>query len=135
METKNNNLSLYQAAKCSVAALLEIAKTRAELFLTEVKIEKQKAMISILFGVVGAFCLLLFLIMLVAILAIAFWEAKIYVFSAFAVVFLILTIMLFSKAKKLMSKPSTLGNDSIDELKKDIALLKQEIENNNNQNG
>lgn len=135
METKNNNLSLYQATKGSVAALLEIAKTRAELFLTEVKIEKQKAMSAMIFGVVGAFCLLLFFIMLVAVLAIAFWETKIYVFSTFAVLFLILTIMLFSKAKKLISKPSTLGNDSIDELKKDIALLKQEIENNNNQNG
>lgn len=133
MEAKNNNLGLYQAAKGSVATLLEMGKTRLELFLTEVKMEKQKAMTSMLFGVVGAFCFLLFFIMLVAVLAVAFWESKIYVFSIFAVLFLILTIMLFSKAKKLISKPSTLGNDSIAELQKDIALLKQELEKNNSQ--
>ena len=60
MENNSNNLGLFQAVKGSIAALLEIGKTRAELLLTEVKIEKQKVMSAMIFGVVGAFCLLLF---------------------------------------------------------------------------
>lgn len=135
METKNNNLGLFQAVKASIAALLEIGKTRAELLLTEVKIEKQKVMSAMIFGVVGAFCLLLFFIMLVAVLVIAFWDAKIYILAGFAVLFFVLSTMLFCKVKKLISKPSKFGDDSIAELQKDILLLKQELEKTTNQNG
>lgn len=135
METKNNNLGLFQAVKGSIAALLEIGKTRAELLLTEVKIEKQKVMSAMIFGVVGAFCLLLFFIMLVAVLVIAFWDAKIYILAGFAVLFFVLSTMLFCKAKKLISKPSKFGDDSIAELQKDILLLKQELGKTTNQNG
>ena len=90
MENNSNNLGLFQAVKGSIAALLEIGKTRAELLLTEVKIEKQKVMSAMIFGVVGAFCLLLFFIMLVAVLIIAFWDAKIYILAGFAVLFFVL---------------------------------------------
>lgn len=135
MENNSNNLGLFQAVKGSIAALLEIGKTRAELLLTEVKIEKQKVMSAMIFGVVGAFCLLLFFIMLVAVLVIAFWNAKIYILAGFAVLFFVLSTMLFCKAKKLISKPSKFGGDSIAELQKDILLLKQELEKTTNQNG
>lgn len=135
MENNSNNLGLFQAVKGSIAALLEIGKTRAELLLTEVKIEKQKVMSAMIFGVVGAFCLLLFFIMLVAVLVIAFWDAKIYILAGFAVLFFVLSTMLFCQAKKLISKPSKFGDDSIAELQKDILLLKQELEKTTNQNG
>lgn len=135
MENNSNNLGLFQAVKGSIAALLEIGKTRAELLLTEVKIEKQKVMSAMIFGVVGAFCLLLFFIMLVAVLVIAFWDAKIYILAGFAVLFFVLSTMLFCKTKKLISKPSKFGDDSIAELQKDILLLKQELEKTTNQNG
>lgn len=135
METKNNNLGLFQAVKGTIAALLEIGKTRAELLLTEVKIEKQKAMSAMLFGVVGAFCLLLFFMMFVAILVIVFWDAKIYILVGFAVLFFVLSTLLFCKAKNFISKPSKFGDDSIAELQKDILLLKQELEQSNSKNG
>lgn len=135
MDNNSNNLGLFQAVKGSIAALLEIGKTRAELLLTEVKIEKQKAMSAMMLGVVGAFCLLLFFIMLVAVLVIVFWDAKIYILTGFAVLFFVLSTMLFCKAKNLISKPSKFGDDSIAELQKDILLLRQELEQSNSKNG
>ncbi len=132
MEAKNNNLGLFQALKGSASNLLTIGKTRLELFLTEVQIEKQKVLTTLAYGVLGAFCLLLFLLMFVAIIAIAFWESKLVVISLFAGLFLILALILLNKAKQVFEKPSNLGKDTIAELQKDIALLKQEAAKENN---
>jgi uncharacterized membrane protein YqjE len=116
---------LFAALKSLVATLLAIGKTRAELLVTEIEEEKFRLMSLWAKAIGAAFMLTLGVIMLVFCLALAFWEHRVFVFGAFAAIFIAVGLMLVFALRRQSSQPSALFRTSLSELESDLAALRR----------
>lgn len=80
---------LFVSLKNLIVTLLAIGKTRAELLVTEVEEEKLRLMSLWAKAIGAAFLLAVGLIILVAFIALVFWEQRILVFGLAAGLFLL----------------------------------------------
>lgn len=116
---------LFVALKNTIATLIAIGKTRAELLVTELEEEKYRLM-SLWSKAIGAAVLLcLGIIMAVFCLALAFWEQRVLVFGIFAVLFIGGGLLLIGSLKSQSSQPSKLFRTSLSELEADLAELRR----------
>lgn len=115
---------LFAALKNSIATLLSIGRTRAELLVLEIEEEKYR-LISLWSKAIGAaFMLTLAVIMAVFSLALAFWEQRVLVFGVFALLFFLGAFVLIASVRKQARSPSHLFRSSLGELDADIAQLR-----------
>ncbi|MGB4913329.1 MAG: phage holin family protein [Candidatus Dechloromonas phosphoritropha] len=116
---------LFVSLKNLILTLLAIGKTRAELLVTEVEDEKLRLM-SLWAKAVGAvFLFAVGLMMLVAFIALVFWEQRILVVGLAAGLFLVTGLLLVSALRRQIVQPSKLFRASLTELETDMAQLRQ----------
>lgn len=116
---------LFAALRNLLATLLAIGKTRAELLVTEIEEEKYRLMSLWAKAIGAAFLLALGLIMAVFCIALAFWEQRVLVFGAFAVLFTAGALMLIQALRRQAAQPSKLFRASLAELETDMAALRR----------
>lgn len=116
---------LYAALKNSIATLISIGKTRAELLVTEIEEEKYRLKILGSKAIGAAFFLGMAVVMLVFCLAMAFWEQRVLVFGLFAALFVLLAVWLIASLNQQAKQPSKLFRASLNELEADMAQLRR----------
>lgn len=116
---------LFAALKNTIATLIAIGKTRAELLVTELEEEKYRLMSLWSKAIGAAFLLCLGIIMAVFCLALAFWEQRVLVFGIFAALFIGGGLLLIGSLKSQASQPSKLFQTSLSELESDLAELRR----------
>ncbi|WP_371323791.1 phage holin family protein [Dechloromonas sp. ZY10] len=116
---------LFAALKNTLATLLTIGKTRAELLVTELEEEKYR-LISLWAKAIGAaFLLAVGMILGVFCLALAFWEQRVILFGLFASLFIGGGLILVFALKRQAAQPSKLFRASLAELESDMAQLRR----------
>lgn len=118
---------LFAALKNSLATLLAIGKTRAELLINELEEEKLRLMSLWSKAIGAAFLLAVGLVMAVFCLALAFWEQRVLVFGLFAVFFIGGGLWLIASLKREAHRPSKLFRGSLSELEADMAALRRHV--------
>jgi uncharacterized membrane protein YqjE len=116
---------LFAALKNSVATLIAIGKTRAELLVTELEEEKIRLMSLWSKAIGAAFMLAVGVVLAIFCLALAFWEQRVIVFGIFAVLFIGGALFLIASLKQQASQPSKMFRASLSELEADMALLRR----------
>jgi uncharacterized membrane protein YqjE len=116
---------LFVSLKNLIVTLLAIGKTRAELLVTEVEEEKLRLMSLWAKAIGAAFLLAVGLIMLVAFVALVFWEQRVLVFGLAAGLFLVTGLFLVSALRRQVVQPSRLFRASLAELEADLAQLQR----------
>ena len=115
---------LFVSLKNLIVTLLAIGKTRAELLVTEVEEEKLRLMSLWAKAIGAAFLLAVGLIMLVAFIALVFWEQRILVFGLAAGLDLVAGFFLASALRRQVAQPRRLFRASLAELEADMAQLR-----------
>lgn len=118
---------LFSALRNLLATLVATGRTRLELLGIEVEEEALRLLGLVARGIAALFLLGLGLILLIACLAVAFWEQRVAIFGAFALFTLGAGLYLFLRAKQQASQPSALFRSSIAELDADLARLRQAV--------
>lgn len=116
---------LFAALKNTVATLIAIGKTRAELLITELEEEKFRLMSMWSKAIGAAFLLAVGVIMAVFCLALAFWEQRVAVFGLFALLFIGSGLFLVGSLKRQAAQPSKMFKASLSELEADMAELRR----------
>ncbi len=118
---------LFAALKNTIATLIAIVKTRAELLVTELEEEKFRLMSLWSKAIGAAFFLAVGVIMAVFCLALALWEHRILVFGLFAALFVGIGFALIGSLKKDAAKGSRLFHASLSELEADMNQLRRSV--------
>ena len=116
---------LYSALKNSIATLISIGKTRAELLVTEIEEEKFRLKVLGSKAIGAAFFIGMAIVMAVFCLATLFWEQRVLVFGLFAVLFGLAGFFLVSSLSRQAKQPSKLFRASLNELEADMAQLRR----------
>jgi len=116
---------LFAALKNSLATLIAIGKTRAELLVTELEEEKLRLMSLWSKAIGAAFMLAVGIVLAIFCLALAFWEQRVIVFGIFAVLFISGALYLIASLKRQAAQPSKMFRASLSELEADMALLRR----------
>ncbi len=116
---------LFAALKNSLATLISIGKTRAELLVTELEEEKYRLMSLWSKAIGAAFMLAVGVILAIFCVALAFWEQRLLVFAIFAVLFVGGGLWLISSLKRQAAEPSKMFRASLTELEADMAALRR----------
>ncbi|MBS1142670.1 MAG: hypothetical protein H6R14_76 [Proteobacteria bacterium] len=116
---------LFTALKNSVATLIAIGKTRAELLVTELEEEKLRLMSLWSKAIGAAFLLAVGVVLGIFCLALAFWEQRVMVFGIFAALFIGGALVLIASLKRQTAQPSKMFRASLSELEADMALLRR----------
>lgn len=117
---------LFAALKNTVATLIAIGKTRAELLLVELEEEKLRLMSLWSKAIGAAFMLAVGVVLLVFCVALAFWEQRVLVFGLFTALFLGGGFWLLTAVQRQSARPSRLLRGSLSELERDIAELRRQ---------
>ena len=118
---------LFSSMKGMIATLVAIAKTRAELLVTELEEEKFRLMTLWSKAIGAAFLLAVGLIMAVICFALAFWEQRVLIFGMCAALFIAGALFLISSLKRQASQPSKMFHSSLAELEADMAQLRRTV--------
>ncbi len=116
---------LFAALKNTIATLVAIVKTRAELLVTELEEEKFRLMSLWSKAIGAAFFLSVGVIMAVFCLALALWEHRVMVFGLFAVLFVGIGFVLIASLKREAGRGSRLFHASLAELEADMTQLRR----------
>lgn len=116
---------LFAALKNSVATLIAIGRTRAELLVTELEEEKFRLMSLWSKAIGAAFMLAVGVVLAIFCLAMAFWEYRVVVFGVFAVAFIAGGLVLIGSLKRQAAEPSKMFRASLTELEADMAQLRR----------
>ena len=119
---------LFVSLKNLILTLLAIGKTRAELLVNEVEEEKFRLMSLWAKAVGAAFLFAVGLVLLVAFIALVFWEQRVLVFGLAAGLFLITAVFLVLALRRQISQPSRLLRASLAELEADVAQLQRAMD-------
>ena len=119
---------LFVSLKNLILTLLAIGKTRAELLVNEVEEEKYRLMSLWAKAVGAAFLFAVGLVLLVAFIALVFWEQRVLVFGLAAGFFLMTGVFLVLALRRQISQPSRLLRASLAELEADVAQLQRAMD-------
>jgi uncharacterized membrane protein YqjE len=119
---------LFVSLKNLILTLLAIGKTRAELLVNEVEEEKFRLMSLWAKAVGAAFLFAVGLVLLVAFIALVFWEQRVLVFGLAAGLFLVTGLFLVLALRRQISQPSRLLRASLAELEADMAQLQRAMD-------
>ena len=119
---------LFVSLKNLILTLLAIGKTRAELLVNEVEEEKYRLMSLWAKAVGAAFLFAVGLVLLVAFIALVFWEQRVLVFGLAAGLFLMTAVFLVLALRRQISQPSRLLRASLAELEADVAQLQRAMD-------
>ncbi len=115
---------LFASVKNLAATLVATGRTRLELLGNEIAVEKQRFLRLFLLSQVLVLCLILGVILLVALMALLFWDHRVLVVGGMALVFLGLAGYLFLRIQRLLHPPESMFESSLAELEEDLRQLK-----------
>lgn len=115
---------LFASVKNLAATLVATGRTRLELLGNEIAVEKQRFLRLFLLSQVLVLCLILGVILLVALMALLFWDHRVLVVGGMALVFLGLAGYLFLRIQRLLHPPEFMFESSLAELEEDLRQLK-----------
>lgn len=115
---------LFAALKNIAATLLATGRTRFELLSTELEEEKLRALRLLLMAQAMVFCLGVATLLLVGLLAILFWDNKIFVIGGFAALFLVLGGFAYMALGRAAHRSEPPFAASLAELEEDLRQLK-----------
>lgn len=115
---------LYASLKGLVATLVATGRLRLELLATEVEEEKFRVIDLLVSAVATLFLFGMALVLLVACLAAAFWEQRVFVLGAAALLMLAGGIVFAARLGRGAKRPSALFRASLREFDKDLAALR-----------
>jgi uncharacterized membrane protein YqjE len=128
-QNDSRNAGLFTALKNVSATLLATGRTRFELLSNEFEEEKLRAINLLLMAEAMAFCLGIGILLLVALLAVLFWDNRIAVIGGFAGLFLMLGGVCHSALKRATQRPTKPFASSLAELEEDLRQLKAAARN------
>ena len=117
---------LFAALKNIVATLLASGRTRLELLANEIAEEKLHLVRLLLLALGMMFFLAMGLLVLLAFLAVLFWESRLLVLGLGSGFFLLIGFVLYGSFNKAMQRPEQLFAASLAELQEDLRHLKAE---------
>lgn len=120
---------LLAAVKDIAATLLATGRTRLELLGNEIEEEKLRAIRLLLMAQAMAFCLGIGTLLLVGLLAIVFWDSKLFVIGGFTCLFLLLGGLFYRAFQHSLQRPKPVFDASLTELEEDIRQLKAAARN------
>jgi len=115
---------IFASVKNLAATYIAIGRTRLELLGNEIAVEKQRFLTLILLSQVLVFSLTLGVIMLVALIALLFWDQRLLVVALMAMFFLGLAGYLYVAVRRLLHPPESVFAGSLAELEEDVRQLK-----------
>jgi len=115
---------IFASVKNLAATFVAIGHTRLELLGNEIALEKQRFLSLILLSQALMFCLALGVILLVALVALLFWDQRLLVVAVMAIVFLGLAGFLALAVRRLLHPPESVFASSLAELAEDVRQLK-----------
>lgn len=116
---------LFAALKNSAATLVGIAQTRLALVSNELQVEKQRALRQLALLLAVLFCAGVCVLLLVAFATLVFWEQRLAVVGASALLFAALTAYLSQALKRSTASSEAMFASSLSELQKDMAQLRR----------
>lgn len=125
----SRNAGLFTALKNVSATLLATGRTRFELLSNEFEEEKLRAINLLLMAEAMAFCLGIGILLLVALLAVLFWDNRIAVIGGCAGLFLMLGGFFYGALKRATQRPTKPFASSLAELEEDLRQLKAAARN------
>lgn len=127
MSGASGSPGLYLALKNAAATLLGMAQTRLELVGVELRLEKIRLLRQLALAL-GAIISAAFGVMLiVALTTLFFWEQRIVVVAAFAVLFVALTLWFYTALKRSLLAAEPVFTGTLSELQNDVAQLKKVV--------
>jgi uncharacterized membrane protein YqjE len=115
---------IFASFKNLAATCIAIGRTRLELLGNEIAVEKQRFLTLLLLSQVLVFSLTLGVIMLVALVALLFWDQRLLVVALMAIFFLGLAGYLYIAVRRLLHPPESVFAGSLAELEEDVRQLK-----------
>jgi uncharacterized membrane protein YqjE len=115
---------IFASVKNLAATCIAIGRTRLELLGNEIAVEKQRFLTLLLLSQVLVFSLTLGVIMLVALVALLFWDQRLLVVALMAIFFLGLAGYLYIAVRRLLHPPESVFAGSLAELEEDVRQLK-----------
>jgi len=120
----DQSAGFFASLKRLLATLVATGKTRLELLATELEEEKIRLSQLLVLTVAALVFLGIGMVLLVALIAAAFWESRIVIFSVFSLIFIGGGLILAAKASRLGRRRSGLFSSSINELQADLEALR-----------
>ncbi len=120
---------LYATLKGVAATLLTTGRTRLELLGNEIQEEKLRAIRLLLMALGTVFCLGIGVLLLVALIALLFWESRLLVVGGCAAFFGVLGAIFFQALQSAAQRSESPFSSSLAELEEDIRQLKAAAHN------
>lgn len=124
-----HNVGLFTSLKNVSATLLATGRTRLELLGNEFEEEKLRVTRLLLIAEAMMFCLGIGILLLVALLAILFWDNKIVIVGGFAGLFLLLGGIFYQALLRATQRQEKPFASSLAELEEDLRQLKAAARN------
>lgn len=115
---------IFASVKNLTATIVAMGRTRLELLGNEIAVEKQRFLSVFLLSQVLVLCLILGVILLVALVALLFWDQRLLVIAGMAMFFFGLAGFLYIKVQRLLHPPEPMFASSLAELQEDLRQLK-----------
>jgi uncharacterized membrane protein YqjE len=115
---------IFASVKNLAATFVAMGRTRLELLGNEIAVEKRRFLSLFLLSQVLMFCLVLGVILLVALMALLFWDQRLLVIAVMAIFFLGLAGFLYIAVRRLLHPPESVFASSLAELEEDLRQLK-----------
>lgn len=128
-DTAGQNVGLFTSLKNVSATLLATGRTRLELLGNELEEEKLRVTRLLLIAEAMMFCLGIGILLLVALLAILFWDNKIAIVGGFAGLFLLLGGVFYRALMRATQRQDKPFASSLAELEEDLRQLKAAARN------
>ena len=120
----DQSAGFFASLKRLLATLVATGKTRLELLGAELEEEKIRLTQLLVFSVAALVFLCIGMVLLVALVAAAFWENRIVIFAVFSLIFIGGGLALTATALRLSRRRSGLFASSISELQADLEALR-----------
>lgn len=117
---------LFAALSTTATTLVATVRTRVELAGSELETERIRLVRSLLFGISALFFLGLAIVLLVALLVVLNWEARITVLGGFALVFFVAGLFLLFSLQR-QNRRRQIFSATIAELEEDLRQLRAAV--------
>jgi uncharacterized membrane protein YqjE len=118
------SVGIFASVKSLAATVVAMGRTRLELLGNEIAVEKRRFFGVFLLSQALIFCLTLGVILLVALVALLFWDQRLLVVAAMAVFFLGLAGYLYVAVQRLLHRSEPMFANSLAELEEDLRQLR-----------
>ena len=118
--------SLFATLKSLSATLLAIGQTRLELLGNELEAQKLHVLRLLLMAQAMLFCAALAVLLLVALVALVWWDQRVGVVAGFAALFVAAAVFLYRAVQRAMNTPEPAFGATLAELREDVRRLKKE---------